>query len=239
MIAQKTWLRTVGTYALWLTVASACYVAAIIVVRLTGLPINIATPVGSLTYRVMIYGVTALLLAGALWLYYRRNPSLTDFGVPWWPKWKELGLGIAGVAVYILGTMVVLYAATTFFGLNVGQEQDLGLGSRLYGNELTIAFVVLVVLTPLFEELLFRGFLYGRLRAVTKNAWWLPAVVVSVLFGLAHGQWNVGLDVFVLSMVACVLRELSGSIWGGVVLHMIKNMIAFLFTFVFVSGIGG
>ena len=68
--------------------------------------------------------------------------------------------------------------------------------------------------------------------------WWLPATLVSALFGVAHGQWNVGLDVFVLSMVACGLREATGSIWAGIVLHMIKNMVAFMATFVFVTGIG-
>ena len=183
--------------------------------------------------------MTALLLGGAFLLYYRKNATLIDFGLQRWPQWKELGLGLAAIVLYALGSMALLYAASVFFGLNAGQEQDLGFTSRLFGNELMIAFVVLVVLTPVFEEMIFRGFLYGRLRAITKKAWWLPAIAVSVLFGVAHGQWNVGLDVFVLSMVACALREITGSIWGGIVLHMIKNMVAFMFTFVFINGIGG
>lgn len=238
-MAQKTWIRTVGGYALWLIIFAACYVAANMLVGLIGLPLDILTPSGLLLYRLMIYIVTGVLLAGAFLLYYRKSPKLIDFGIPWWPKWKELGLGVAGMAIYVLGTMLVLYIATMLFGLNATQEQDLGFTSRLFGNELMMAFVVLVVLTPIFEEMIFRGFLYGRLRAITKKAWWVPALLVSALFGVAHGQWNVGLDVFVLSMVACALRELTGSIWGGVVLHMIKNMIAFMFTFVFINGIGG
>jgi membrane protease YdiL (CAAX protease family) len=57
---------------------------------------------------------------------------------------------------------------------------------------------------------------------------------VSALFGLAHMQWNVAIDVFVLSMVACYLRELTGSIWAGIILHCLKNLIAFIALF-FVS----
>jgi membrane protease YdiL (CAAX protease family) len=57
-------------------------------------------------------------------------------------------------------------------------------------------------------------------------------VATSVLFGLIHGQWNVGVDVFVLSMVACSLREVTGSIWAGILLHMLKNALAFYIIFV-------
>lgn len=237
-MTAKAWIRKIGGYALWLTIFAACYVAASVLVRFAGLPLDLLTPAGSLAYRLIIYAVTALLLAGTFLLYYRKNPRLADFGLQRWPQWKEFGLGTAGMVLYALGSMALLYVASVFFGLNMGQEQDLGFTSRLFGGELMMAFVVLVVLTPVFEELLFRGFLYGRLRAITKKAWWLPAIIVSALFGLAHGQWNVGLDVFVLSMVACALREITGSIWGGIVLHMIKNMVAFMFTFVFINGIG-
>jgi abortive infection protein len=92
------------------------------------------------------------------------------------------------------------------------------------------------VLTPLFEELIFRGFLYGKLR-IRAVPWWLSAVVVSALFGLAHMQWNVAIDVFCLSMVACALREVTGSIWAGTLLHIIKNMIAFIIKFVIIQGL--
>ncbi len=238
-MAKKTLVKNIGMGAVWVLVFATCYVAANLLASVTfGRILRPQMPTELLTYRLSIYLLMAALLAGAFWLYHRARPAWADFGMPWWPRWKELGLGLIGVAIYIIGTMIVQYVATLAFGLNAAQDQDLGLSS-LYGGEMLVAFVVLVGLTPLFEELLFRGFLYGRLRALVKKAWWLPALIVSALFGLAHGQWNVGLDVFVLSMVACTLREMTGSIWGGVVLHMIKNMVAFMFTFVFINGIGG
>jgi membrane protease YdiL (CAAX protease family) len=64
---------------------------------------------------------------------------------------------------------------------------------------------------------------------------WLTTLVVSVLFGIAHGQWNVGIDVFALSVSMCVLRELTGSIWAGALVHIIKNLIAFIGVFVLMS----
>jgi membrane protease YdiL (CAAX protease family) len=65
----------------------------------------------------------------------------------------------------------------------------------------------------------------------------VSSVVVSALFGLAHGQWNVAVDVFVMSMVACYLREYTGVIWPGIIIHMIKNFIGFYITFVLLQGV--
>ena len=97
-------------------------------------------------------------------------------------------------------------------------------------QDFIMAFICLVVLAPLCEEIIFRGWLYGKLRFRMPA---LPAIlIVSVLFGIMHGQWNVGVTVFAMSLGMCVLREFTGTIWAGVLLHMIKNGIAFYFLFV-------
>jgi membrane protease YdiL (CAAX protease family) len=127
----------------------------------------------------------------------------------------------------------VLYVASQLPGFNANQTQDVGVTS-VFGLERAAAFVVLVFIVPFCEELMFRGLLYGKLRQ-EKLPWWLAALVVSALFGLAHGQWNVGLDVFCLSIVACGLRELTGTIWAGVLVHIIKNFIAFALLFLVTS----
>ena len=93
-----------------------------------------------------------------------------------------------------------------------------------------MAFVCLVILAPFCEEVLFRGWLYGKLRFKMPA---VPAIlIVSLLFGVMHGQLNVGVTVFAMSIGMCVMRELTGTIWGGVLLHMLKNALAFYFLFV-------
>ena len=246
MVLPKASKRNVAEAALWLLAFVASYIVAqyavLLVVQLlfwAGVQWDVGGTVSLLVIRVAMYVVIGLLLAGLLALRVRQRVVLADFGLGRLVQWRDIGLSLAGAVLYVLGTVGLAYIAATFFGLNTAQEQDLGISTRLFGNELMTAFLVLVVLTPVLEEALFRGFLYGKLRRVmAKVPWWLPAILVSALFGVAHGQWNVGLDVFVLSMVACGLREATGSIWAGIVLHMIKNMVAFMATFVFVTGIG-
>lgn len=245
--ARTGTLRIIAEAGIWVLGFVASYIVAQYAVvaiaqllLLAGARWDVQGTVSLLVIRIAVYVGMALLLAGLLILRARRRVTLADFGLTRFVSWKDIGLSIAAVVVYVLCTMGVLYIAVTFFGLHAGQEQDLGISTRLFGGELMAAFLVLVVLTPLLEELLFRGFLYGKLRTVAdKVPWWVPAILVSALFGVAHGQWNVGLDVFVMSMVACGLREVTGSIWSGVIVHMIKNMVAFMFTFVFITGIGG
>lgn len=242
-MAEVSSLRGIGRALVWIVVGIACYFAAQYIVaggyyalHYAGVVISMQSPVNVLIFRLVAYMVMAGLLALAVW-YRCRKVSLDDAALTRLPNWKDLGLVVPAAVVYVALTAGVLLVAGSLFGIDTGQQQDLGFSS-LTGSELLVGFIVLVVLTPLFEEALFRGFLYGRLRR-TSLPWWVPAIIVSALFGLAHGQWNVGLDVFVLSMVACALREMTGSIWAGTVLHMLKNMLAFMLTFVFVTGIGG
>jgi membrane protease YdiL (CAAX protease family) len=112
----------------------------------------------------------------------------------------------------------------------MGQAQETGFQRLTQYYEYALAFVTLIIVAPLAEEILFRGFLYGKLRK--RMPLWVAMLITSALFGLIHGQWNVGLDVFALSIVLCSLREITGSIWAGILLHMIKNSIAFFIIFI-------
>ena len=54
----------------------------------------------------------------------------------------------------------------------------------------------------------------------------ISALLVSVLFGVVHLQWNVGVTVFAMSLVLCGLREVTGTIYAGILMHMLKNGLA-------------
>lgn len=75
-----------------------------------------------------------------------------------------------------------------------------------------------------------RGWLYGKLRSRLKVP--LAILLVSIVFAFLHGQWNVGVGVFVLSLVLCGLREITGTIWSGILLHIISNGIAFYLLYI-------
>lgn len=87
-----------------------------------------------------------------------------------------------------------------------------------------ISLLILVgILGPIAEELLFRGIFYQSLR----QRWgvWLAAVVSALLFAVMHGDWVVGAVAFVLGLVLAWIFEVSGSLWPAIIIHILNNSI--------------
>lgn len=146
------------------------------------------------------------------------------------PRLADVGLAVLGFGAYLVLTITCsLLIQAIWPGFNADQVQQVGFKDLAVGLEYVLAFTALVVVAPIVEELLFRGYLFGKLRA--RSNFWISTIVTSALFGAVHLQWNVGVDVFALSLVLCYLRERTGAVWAGIVLHMIKNAVAFTFLF--------
>ena len=217
---------------LCLGVAQVVLVGAIWVLGHAGLSLAGLNPTTANTVvAVLVYMVTLVFVIGVpLWVRKNRTTRST-LGLNRLPSWMDIILAPAGFIVYGLASAIVSYAAMKLIpGFDATQAQNIGFSNLSHSYEYVLAFATLVVLAPLAEEVLFRGYLYGKLK--NHLPIWAAVLVTSAAFGLAHGQWNVGIDVFVLSIVLCCLREVTGNIWAGVLLHMLKNGVAFYFLFI-------
>jgi membrane protease YdiL (CAAX protease family) len=182
-------------------------------------------------FAACVYSLTVLIVVGAPYWLKKLPTTKQEIGLWRLPTWADIGLAPAGFIVYLLITALLAYGASLLIpGYDAHQVQQTGFTNLTAHYEYVLAFVTLIVLTPVAEEILFRGYLYGKLRKIAPV--WLSILVTSVLFGAVHGQWNVGIDVFALSLILCSLREVTGSIWAGILLHMLKNSIAFYLLFI-------
>ncbi len=165
-------------------------------------------------------------------------PSRTELGLKDLPTWTDIGLAPVGYLVYLVLGMAVTSLFSLFPWFDVNQAQDVGFSTYMAGGEKVIAFITLVVIAPIAEEIIFRGWLYGKIRNKLSQSMTnlvsmiVSALLVSVLFGAIHLQWNVGVNVFALSLVLCALREITGTIYSGILLHMFKNGLAFYLLYV-------
>lgn len=187
------------------------------------------------------YGLGLALAIGVPALKSRHFVSKKTLGFDRLPSWADIGLGILSVLPYYLLSALVLWLGMEVFKVidpEVGQQVPFdNLSLQL---EYVVAFITLVILAPLAEELLFRGYFFGRLYE--RFGKWLAVLVTAVVFGLMHLigfsdsgivlQWGAAADTFSMGLVVGVLRLLSGSIWAGVLLHAIKNGIAYYFLFI-------
>ena len=74
--------------------------------------------------------------------------------------------------------------ASIFKNIEWNEEQDVGFSNLINNRDFIVAFLSLVVVAPIVEEIIFRGWLYGKLRARIPA---LPAILaVSALFGFVH-----------------------------------------------------
>jgi len=98
-----------------------------------------------------------------------------------------------------------------------------------------MAWISLVLLQPLLEELVFRGILQGqalRLLSVGGHPYRigqvsLANIAVSMIFVATHLRvqpWEWACAVVLPSLVLGCLRERTGSVWPSVLVHSIYNL---------------
>lgn len=182
-------------------------------------------------FAASVYLLTLIIVLGVPWWLKKRSTTKAELGLTRLPSWLDIGLSLPAFFLYFLLTAILSLAAVALIpGYDGAQPQEIGFNQLTNYTEYTLAFLTLVILAPLAEEVIFRGYLYGKLRKTASI--WLALPITSLLFAVVHGQLNVGIDVFALSVVLCSLREITGSIWAGVLLHMLKNGLAFYLLFI-------
>ncbi|QBD83693.1 CPBP family intramembrane metalloprotease [Ktedonosporobacter rubrisoli] len=187
---------------------------------------GVGSQLGRLGLNPIVYGLifTALSgvagIAGFVAAALLRIRSLSAFGVrrvPW--RWLLIGIG-AGLLAFVLKILVTMaYVRITNDTNNIQNVYAQGGSGGVLS--LVLATVFLALLTPLGEELLFRGVIttallrYGPVIGVVGSA---------VIFGLAHGINIVLPTALVVGLVNAELRRRSGSVWPGVIAHAVVNL---------------
>jgi membrane protease YdiL (CAAX protease family) len=191
------------------------------------------SPVFNTVVSAVMYAIILAIVLAIPRYFFKQKLSAKELGVQRWPSWTDILLSPAAFLVYmIVAAILTSIAAQVLPWYDANQAQDVGFTAETLVSQMdyVLAFISLVVVAPIVEEAIFRGYLYGKVRKYTGVV--LSTLIVSVLFGLAHGQWNVGVNVFAMSLVLCALREVTSSIWAGVLLHMLKNGVAYYFLFI-------
>lgn len=172
-----------------------------------------------------------------------KLPSREELGLKGFPTWTDIGLAPIGFVVYLLLAAGITAIFSQFSWFNASEVQDVGFSYYLIGFDRLVAFITIVMIAPIAEEIIFRGWLYGKLRAKLNTAttnvisMTVSSLLVSLLFGFVHMQWNVSVNVFAMSLVLCALREITGTIYSGIILHMLKNGVAFYLLYILGVGV--
>ena len=171
---------------------------------------------------------------GVIWLFIKwRKDKLSVIGLVK-PKLQDIAYALTGLAIYFPAYIAAVFGLSSLIhGLNINQQQQIGFSQSTTGWPLVLVFISLVVLPPIVEEILFRGFLYSGLKKSLPKIW--AVLLTCTIFAAPHllegGSggllWVAGIDTFVLSLVLIWLREKTGRLYASMGLHALKNFIAF------------
>ncbi len=141
--------------------------------------------------------------------------ALQPMRLAWWVSLPFLTAGF----VYALGWLLTLAGAPET------NEWMLQIGEASKGHPMV--WVGVVILAPIAEEVLFRGFLFrgwegSRLRL------WGTIILTSIGWAIIHGQYDVyGLCfIFTLGLFLGWIRWKSGSLYAPILVHAVNNALA-------------
>jgi len=185
----------------------------------------------------------ALVDVGSILYLFLMLRARTD--APFWPSigWREMRPGTGKIrdsALYFLAGGAVLALVVSFAGGFLNSKETLPIEELLKARVSILLFGVLgVLLAPLVEETIFRGFLYP----VIARRWGIAGgiAITGTLFGLMHaaqlwGGWGqIALLVFV-GVVLTWVRARNGTVAASYFVHLGYNGLQLAGYMVYVVG---
>jgi len=136
-----------------------------------------------------------------------------------------------GVAAAIVWVLLVKHQPDIDAGMSESITQMSTLSATIWIIWRTLSFWIVV---PIFEELLFRGYLLSRIagQEIDNNKKiqfrWAALIVTAILFGLIHDAWLAG---FVTGLMFAWLRFKSTSITSCIFAHSLTNFLVSIWAF--------
>jgi membrane protease YdiL (CAAX protease family) len=170
-----------------------------------------------------------LILMGMACAFVVRRIKQSDWLGLRWKQWW-LAFAIAPVTVFFVWGVLL---ATHLSGLNGWLEQTLGIESmqqeavKLLQEAKDPAVIILmgvaaVIVAPLAEEVVFRGYLYPAAKRFCGA--YGAMIFSSMVFAAAHANAVALVPLFILAMLLCLIYELTGSIWANISVHFLFNL---------------
>ena len=160
-----------------------------------------------------------------LWRMKKRKIPLSELGS------LEIQSKPLFLSIFLLAAFLLL---EEFYFYVLGIEMPESFIEFMLAEPILLGFISVVVVAPLIEEFLFRGFLYSQLRRSFLRDW--GAVAVSSLVWTAiHFQYEVGIlfFLFLFGLFLGYFRIKYNSLLIPVALHALNNLIAFILTIYF------
>ncbi len=155
-----------------------------------------------------------------LWRMKKRKIPLSELGSLEIER-KPIYLSIFLLALFLIFEELYFYL--------LGIEMPESFIEFMLAEPILLGFISVVIVAPIIEEFLFRGFLHSQLRRSFLKDWGAIAVT-SLVWTAIHFQYEIGIlfFLFLFGLFLGFLRLKYGSLIIPIVLHVINNLLSFL-----------
>lgn len=178
-------------------------------------------------YQVEIVSLAALgtiVLTGILFARDRKLERQVGVKLPERaPLAKYWTVVVFGIAGCIAATCLMAMVQLAFYDERYQQTAQI-----TYAASLPVQIIGLGIITPVAEELMFRGILYKRFRE--RQSFWYSAIWSALLFSFMHSNTTQMIYTFLLGILLSYLYEKFGSFRAPVLLHILLNTGSVVFT---------
>ena len=171
-----------------------------------------------------IFSMTAVV-AFIIWRMIKRNIDLNDLGSLSINK-KDIFYGSLMLFTFIALEEIYMWA------LNI--EMPEGFVTFMLSDPIILGLISVIIIAPIAEEFLFRGFLFSQLSR-TQLGGWGAVSLSSFLWTIIHFQYEllILLILFVFGIFLGYVRMAYNSLSLPIILHAINNAFAFVLAYFF------
>lgn len=180
----------------------------------------------------LVSGLAPLVAVAVVHLVRVRDLGALGLRAPGW-RWAlgSVGAGVLAVVLSIVVTVVVL----TLSGPPSNLQADYQAAARGGPALFVLTLLAGAVLTPIGEELLFRGVVANALLKLLTP--WIAVPLSAAVFAVAHGISYITPVAFIIGVITTLLFRATGSVWPGVIVHAVNNGYTVLAA-AFLTGLG-
>lgn len=185
---------------------------------------------GDELYSGTLLGLTiAIVLMTGVYLIAIRPKRLSwsEVGIRAFPA-KDWGRILIWTLILIIGSVLVM-ELTNLLGNTYENSKTEAMQQNVTFFTVLIAFVSAAIISPLYEEIFYRGFIYRWLRTRLSMRW--AILLSSLIFTIVHIPTYNAMPVnFLCGVVFAWAYERTNSIWPAVIVHGLVNGIAVVLT---------
>jgi hypothetical protein len=153
-------------------------------------------------------------------------------------SWSEVGLQrfaakdwkliiIYSIILFVGAILIVIL--TSFIGNSWENEKTDAMQQDITFTTVLIAFISAAIISPIYEEIFYRGFLYRWFRTRVGLIW--AVLLSSAIFTIAHiPTYNTMPVNFFSAIIFALAYERTNSVWPAIIIHGLTNGIMVLLT---------